>query len=305
MEKNNQRKGMFIVLACGIMWGLSGVIGEHLFSISEISVGALSSTRLLVSGVALLIFLAARRDPRLFAIWKCKKAWPAFFAFTIFAVVLVQYTYFAAIKCSTAATGTVLQYTYLTMMLVYTAVKNKKLPKAYETVSILAAFAGIFCIATHGNIHSLAINPMALFWGLFSGVCFVFFTVFPGKLYEQFGLFPVVAWAFLIGGVLLAIVNGGAIPADQLSPTNVSLALAISVLGTLIPFTIYGKGVQILGSLRASLFVSIEPISSAVMSVIFLGSSFAAMDVVGFVLIIGAIEFTSVMGLRNPDLQKE
>ena len=148
--KSKERLGIIIVIICGMLWGLSGVLGQLLFENSDISVGWLVSLRMFASGVVILIYSIMKQGKRTFTLWRDKKQLVSFSIFTIVGLMAVQYTYFAAVEASNAATATVIQYTYPIWILVYTSISTKKLPKLYETWGIMIAFVGVFLIATHG-----------------------------------------------------------------------------------------------------------------------------------------------------------
>lgn len=211
----------------------------------------------------------------------------------------VQYTYFAAVNASNAATATVLQYTYPVLILLYTSFCQRKNPQLYEIISILFAFLGIVLIATHGHFSTLQISPIALFWGLTSAFSFVFFTVYPKNLYKKFGIISIMGWAFFIGGLILFIISGSfktPIPTDTYS---LKLTLLISILGTLIPFVIYNQGVRILGNVKASVLVTIEPITSAILAFILTNVTFTIIDIIGFICILSAVELIALKSLKN------
>lgn len=55
-QKNNQKLGLLIILTCGTLWGLSGVLGQMLFQTSAASPEWITAFRLIVSGIFILIF---------------------------------------------------------------------------------------------------------------------------------------------------------------------------------------------------------------------------------------------------------
>lgn len=298
-KEKKQQTGLFIVLSCGAMWGLSGILGQLLFQTTTVSVAWLSSIRMILSGIAIITLTIIKKDKSFFLVWKNIKDIFMLLLFSIFGVMLVQYTYFAAIAESNAATATVLQYTYPVLMLLYTAISTKKIPSLYEIIAIIFAFLGVVLIATHGNIHSLNIKTMALFWGLLSAFAFVFFTVSPQKLYQKYSILSINGWAFFIAGISLLLGTRSYLEPIEYSFPAISLTLAITIVGTLIPFLIYGIGVQILGNVKASLFVTVEPIFSAIIAFLFLKVSFTKIDIVGFLCIIGAIWLAALKSLKQ------
>lgn len=299
-KEKSQKLGLLIVLSCGAMWGLSGVMGQLLFQQStSVSVSWLSSVRMILSGIIILSILFIKKDSSLLLVWKNKRDILSLIIFSLFGVMAVQYTYFAAIEESNAATATVLQYTYPILMLLFTAVSSKKIPSSYEVIAIIFAFLGVVLIATHGNINSLNISKMALLWGLLSAFSFVFYTVYPQKLYEKIPITPIIGWAFFIAGIVLLITTKSYKISISFSFSTVSLTLAISLFGTLIPFLIYGMGVKILGNVKASLFVTVEPICSAVLAFFLLKVSFTTIDILGFICIIAAIQLAALKTLKK------
>ena len=291
--------GIPLVLLAGCLWGLSGVLGQLLFQSTDISIGYVSTIRMLVSGVGILSICIIKNDSSMFAIWKNKNAMIRLFFFAIAGVISVQYTYFSAIAASNAATGTVLQYTYPILMLLYTALYMKKMPSIQEIFAIISAFLGIVLISTHGNLHTLSISKAALAWGLSSAVAFVIYTVSPQKLHNHYSIFAVTGWGFLLAGILMCIITKSYAVHVSFTPYSALLVTAIAIFGTLIPFLIYGFGVRLLGNVKASLFATVEPVVSAILAFFLANVTFTKIDILGFVCILGAIQVVAMQAVRK------
>ena len=285
---HSQRFGIILVLSCGIMWGISGVLGQYVFQSSDVNATQLSIIRQFISGVVLLVIAAV----------KGAKSVISMLFFALSGVMGMQFTYFASIEHSNAATGTVIQFTYIIMLLLYTTIFMHKRPHIYEAASVVCAFAGIFLIATHGSLNSLAISRPALIWGLTSAVCFTIYCLYPQKLYNEYGLVNIIGWSSLIASIFLALVTK-TFSLPHMDGRIIAASLAVAIVGSLIPFTIYGLGISILGSVKASLFVTVEPVSSALLTWIFLGTQFTRMDLIGFLLILGSIQVVAIMTFHN------
>lgn len=298
-EHKKQLMGIPLVLLAGCLWGLSGVLGQLLFQSTDISIGYVSTIRMLVSGVGILSICIIKNDSSMFAIWKNKNAMIRLFFFAIAGVISVQYTYFSAIAASNAATGTVLQYTYPILMLLYTALYMKKMPSIQEIFAIISAFLGIVLISTHGNLHTLSISKAALAWGLSSAVAFVIYTVSPQKLHNHYSIFAVTGWGFLLAGILMCIITKSYAVHVSFTPYSALLVTAIAIFGTLIPFLIYGFGVRLLGNVKASLFATVEPVVSAILAFFLANVTFTKIDILGFVCILGAIQVVAMQAVRK------
>ena len=298
-EHKKQLMGIPLVLLAGCLWGLSGVLGQLLFQSTDISIGYVSTIRMLVSGVGILSICIIKKDSSMIAILKNKNAMIRLFFFAIAGVMSVQYTYFSAIAASNAATGTVLQYTYPILMLLYTALYMKKMPSIQEIFAIISAFLGIVLISTHGNLHTLSISKAALAWGLSSAVAFVIYTVSPQKLHNHYSIFAVTGWGFLLAGILMCIITKSYAVHVSFTPYSVLLVAAIAIFGTLIPFLIYGFGVRLLGNVKASLFATVEPVVSAILAFFLANVTFTKIDILGFVCILGAIQVVALQAVRK------
>lgn len=293
----SQKFGIMLVLISGIMWGFSGVIGQYIFLNSTMNSVQLSIIRQFVSGIILLTISVIKKDKKLFSVWKSGKRICSFLFFSLTGILGLQLTYFLAIEYSNAATGTIIQFTYIIMILVYTAIVLHNKPKSYETVAVLCAFCGIFLIATHGQLNSLSVSKESLIWGLSSAVCFTIYCLYPQKLYDDFGLINVIGWGSVLSSILLAVTTG-TYRLPEVPANIILLSVAVAIIGSLFPFVLYGIGIRILGSVKASLFETVEPVTSAVLTWLCFKTKFVLPDIVGFVLILGAIEVVSVITFR-------
>ena len=61
------------------------------------------------------------------------------------------------------------------------------------------------------------------------------------------------------------------------------------VMGTIMAYTLYLQGVADIGSVRASMLASVEPVSATILSVIWLHTRFLLMDLIGFACILTTV----------------
>ena len=62
--------------------------------------------------------------------------------------------------------------------------------------------------------------------------------------------------------------------------------IVLTVVGSFLAYLLYMQGVKDIGSMRASLIGTVEPVSATITSAIALGTVFAGTDILGFALII-------------------
>lgn len=107
---NNKKIGTLIIIVCSVLWAISGICGQLLFSRTSLSTPFLTMVRLAVSGLILSGMAFFSNPQKFLSLFKHKKDMLNAFIFSVFGCMAVQYSYFAAIEASNAATGTILQY---------------------------------------------------------------------------------------------------------------------------------------------------------------------------------------------------
>jgi drug/metabolite transporter (DMT)-like permease len=242
----------------------------------------LVTVRLLGAGILLLARTSFNTE-----IWR--KDAVALLLFSIFGVVAVQYTYFAAIRASNVATATVLQYLGPVLIAAYFALVRRRWPRPYEYAALVLALTGTFLLVTHGSFHGLSISPVALFWGLASAVAMVYYTIQPAGLLARYKASVVIGWAMVVGGVFFSFVAPPWSVPGSWDPSAGGALAVIVLLGTLAAFYCYLTAVQWIGAQKASLLVCAEPVAAAALAVGWLHVPLVAADWAGMGCIMGTI----------------
>ncbi|WP_160139901.1 DMT family transporter [Chryseobacterium sp. c4a] len=287
-------KGFCLAVMAALFWGVSGTFAQFLFQQRGINIEWMITIRLLVSGFFLLIFAKFGEKADLFEIWKDKKDAVQLVIFSITGMLAVQYTYFAAIKHSNAATATVLQYAGPVIIAVYLAFKNKRLPVVLEIIAIIMAVLGTVLLVTHGDISSLSISGIALFFGLASAVALAVYTLQPVKLMSKYKSSLVIGWGMLCGGIVFSFVKA---PWDIQGSWDIQAlgyTVFIVIFGTLIAFYAYLSAVQIIGGQKTSLLASMEPLSATILAVLWLNVPYSTVDWIGSFFIISTVFLLSI-----------
>lgn len=188
---------MLMALIAAILWGISGTCGQFLFQQRGVGVEWLMSVRMLGAGTLLLITALLRKDDHVWTIWHNKEDRRKILVFGILGMLAVQYTYFAAIKHSNAATATILQFSAPVLIAVYLAARYHQKLNRLGYAAILLAILGTFILVTHGNIHKLNMSPMAFALGIASAVSLAFYTLMPGTLLKKYSSLSVVGWGVI------------------------------------------------------------------------------------------------------------
>lgn len=282
-------KGFFLAIIAAVLWGVSGTFAQFLFQQRGINVDWLITLRMLISGSILLLFATIIEKCDLWSIWKNKRDALQLLIFSFTGMLAVQYTYFAAIKHSNAATATVLQYVGPVIIAVYLAFKYKMLPKPIEFVAIALAILGTFLLVTHGDINSLSISGTAMFFGIASAVALAIYTLQPVQLLVKYKSSLVIGWGMLLGGMGFSLLKAPLSMGGIWDIQAFLYTVFIVVFGTLVPFYAYLTAVKIIGGQKTSLLASAEPLSATILAVLWLNVPFSGMDWLGSLCIISTI----------------
>ncbi len=288
-------KGVLMALCAATLWGVSGTCGQFLFQERGAPVEWSMSVRMLGAGVLLLLASMLQKGSDVWKIWTDHTDRRRLVLFGLGGMLTVQYTYFAAIKHSNAATATILQFSAPVLIAIYLAIRYNKRLSILGYLAIFLALLGTFLLVTHGDIHSLNISPLAFSLGMASAVALALYTLLPGKLLVRYSTLSVIGWGLLLGGLAISIINppwdAGETVWDGYTHAN---TLFVVLFGTLLPFYLYLKAVQLIGGQKASLLTSAEPLSATLLSVLWLGVSFQALDWLGAFLIISTVFLLSI-----------
>lgn len=285
----NKKTGYLLTVFGAICWAFSGACGQYLFQHRGLDANWLVSVRLTMAGLLLVLYSLARWHRGAVAIFQTKRSIGALLVFAVFGMAMCQYSYFRSIELSNAATATTLQYTGPALVLLWLALREKRMPAPKELVAVVCAMGGAFLLATHGDPSQLALSPKALVWCVLAAVSVAVYSVQPRGLIAQYGTMPVTGFGMLIGGLGLCAVFQPWHVVGQWDIVTVVGMVYIIVFGTICAFCCYLEGVRRIGAAKGSILAAVEPVASAVLSVFWLGVPLVGLDIGGIALIVAAM----------------
>ncbi len=286
-KKEKQTAGIMYTLCGGFCWGLSGCFGQYLFHDKGITAEWMVTIRLFFAGILLLLLGLILTGRQLGAIWRNRRDVRQLLLFSLVGMLSCQYTYFAAIQHSNAGTATVLQALSPMVILAFVCLRGKRHPKLYEAAAIVCALFGVFLLSTHGDIHSMALTPPALLFGIGAAVGAAAYNLLSGDLLRTYGVYSVVGYAMMIAGIVMMLVVRPWQYEILWDKGTILAVVAVVVVGTAIAYALYLKGVSIVGPFLGSIIGMVEPITAVLVSFLFLNEGFGLADFIGFVLILG------------------
>ena len=287
-------KGTLYSLLSGLIWGICGILGEYFFTHYQVSSGWITSMRLLLAGSLVLFLSAFQLRFQLLDIWRNKKNYLPFFAYAILGIFSVQFFFYLCVEYSNATTATILQFISPVFILFYNRIVYQKKASITAILYVFVAMLGVFLMATKGDLSKLSMTPLALVTGLLSAVGVMFNVILPQRFARDYGFVPTVGWGMLLAGVFSNFLYPVHQITFQLDVTSFLICFTIAVFGTAFAFFLSMKAVLLVSPLVVSVVSASEPLSSALLSVLFLGMVLDGFLALAMILIIVPMVFLSI-----------
>ena len=292
--QKNIFKGTIYSLLSGLIWGICGILGEYFFSHYQVSSGWITSMRLLVAGSFVIILSSLKLRFQLFDIWRNRNNYLPFLAYAILGIFSVQFFFYLCVEYSNATTATILQFISPVFILIYNRIIYKKKASKKAIFYVLTAMLGVFLMATKGDWSKLSITPLALLTGLLSALGVMFNVILPQRFAKKYGFVPTVGWGMIIAGLFSNFLYPVYKISFQVDAISICICLTIAFLGTAFAFFLSMKAVSLVSPLVVSVVSASEPLSSAILSVLFLGMVLDGFLVLAMILIIVPMVFLSI-----------
>ncbi|WP_078946406.1 DMT family transporter [Streptomyces sp. NRRL B-3648] len=299
------RRGFAFLAFAGTVWGTTGAAVEVIYRTSDLGPMAISFWRFLVGAVLLLPAWAlrpSRKTPR--------APQPAGRRMLLVGagvgLAAFQTAYFAAVRDTGLAVGTIVT---LGAAPVFTAgggrlFLGERIGRA-GVLAVAGALAGLTVLVL-GNQPG-AVHPVGVAMALLSASGYAVSNLL-GRWTGRHGTgedaFTLTLWSFSIGAaVMLPLAfHEGLLPQGGNLTEAALLMLYIAAVTTAFAYPLYFAGVAVLRAATASVMMLLEPVSAAVLAVLFLDEQLTAATVAGTVILLGAV---AALALAESRLQAE
>lgn len=288
-DKNNNIRGIALVIISTILWAVNGNFASYLFSNKELTPAILTFFRLIISGIVLLFYQYLKNGRDIFLILKNKKELTVMIYFSFFGLLAMQYGYFVAVRYSNAGTATIIQSLAPFIIVIVMSIITRSQPSKTIVYSLILAFAGVFLLVTHGKLTKLNITSGALVFGLLAAFGSVNYNLSPKTLQDKYNTILVVGWAMLISGLGFGLALRPWNDFFIKDPISILGILYVAIFGTLFPFLFYLMGCKIIGPQRAGILTLIEPVAATLIAVMVMGEEFIYLDYISISMVIVAL----------------
>lgn len=306
----DRMKGIGMIISGAVLWGATGPMMEWLLENTDMSVSFMLTIRLLLAGIILLAILKFR-GKRISLPWRQKTWARQLIIFGVVGMLGVQFSFVSSIESSNAIIATLFQFLAPIYIIIFVSGKHRKLPPAAQVLGMFVTLGGLFLLLTNGSLSEFTLSPRALFWGIAVGLAFSFYTLYPAHLMQVWGVLVSVAWAMVIGGIVLLFTQ--LIPVIKqvrlIAQPSIGLMLfAVTIVGTA-AFVLFLGSMKYISAIEASILSSFEPLTAMVISVIWFGQALGLWQFVGAIIMLLGVTWISIAGSRidtgGEDLLKE
>lgn len=274
------------ILLAGSLWGCLGIFNRNLSALGIAPETVVMLRNLGACLILSLIFLVYDRS-----IFRIRlRHLPLFLAMGLVSILFFTLCYFRSQQVSSLAVAAILLYTAPTFVVLLSALLWKDRITKRKLLALVLAFLG--CCFVAGILNGqLSLTPQGLLLGIGSGLFYSSYTIFGRFALQHYPPFTVTFYTFLIAGVgSLALTNTQDLYITFHSPAGILLSLGMMVLGTVLPYLLYTKGLNDLGdSGKASILASVEPVVASLVGILAFGEPMSLGVVLGLVCILASV----------------
>ncbi|NDJ62806.1 MAG: EamA family transporter [Chloroflexi bacterium] len=284
---------MLIALAA-LLWGTTGTaqaLGPA--GITPLTVGAL---RILVGGVALLAWAAARGNLRSDARWHRPTVLLAGAG-----IALYQPAFFGGTQQTGVAVGTIIAIGSAPVFAgIISLLRGERPTRRWLLATTLAVAGTVVLIAAGGGDQTLTIRPAGVLLALTAGLAYVLYAAAIQRLTADHPAEAVVAVTMSLGALLLLplLIIGDL--AWVGSVRGVAVVLHLGLIATGLSYVSFGYGVRQVPIASVATLTLTEPLTAALLGIVVLGEPLAAQTLAGMILVFAGLTVLALPARSRP-----
>ena len=260
------------VLAAGILWGTIGIYVKKLNAAGLNSMDIVAIRAALTAAVLFLCLLI------------------------YISIVFFNYCYFRAMTLIPLSIAAILLYTAPAFVLFMSAVLFKeKITKRKVIVLIVTILGCAFAAGITGSTGPVSF--IGIVYGIGAGIGYALYSIF-GRyaINKGYGSMTISFYTFLCAAVAaVPFANIGKITCIGVNDGKmIWFYIIFAIMSTVLPYILYTKGLSGMENSTASVIASIEPVTATVIGWIMFDEILDIIQIVGIVLVIGAVVFSNV-----------
>lgn len=257
-------RGYALVLIAAVLWATLGLFYRTLVSQYQLSPSVVAAYRAGLAALVLLVLLAALR-PRLLVVRR--RDWPYFALFGSVGVAAFFLCYIQASVTGPLAVAAVLLYTAPLWITLWSVLRQGERLTARKLIALTLALGGCALVANLFDRANLALNGLALLFGLLSGITYAAYSICSAEGTRRgYHVWTIVVYSLGIGALVIFAFQP---PSESLKPLGLPGAwpylLAVSLGPSLLAQTCFTIGLRYVHTSNASILATIEPVIAALL----------------------------------------
>lgn len=306
-------KGYALALLAATSWATGGITAKWMFTAAGEATAAwrvpplgmtvepvvLAGARALTAFAILIIYIAFMKRGAL----KIRRSDLLFLVvFGVVGLAGVHITYFQAISHTNVATAILLEYLAPILVLIFSVLFLRERLTWTLPVGVVLSITGCALVVGILREGGLSVSPVGLAWGLASAVFFAGYSLMGRYAAPRYSPWTLLAYGLGFAGVFwLLYLRGpaGIVPAFGSTVATVAV-IFIAVVSTIVPFGAFLKALHYIDPTRATIVATLEPVIAGGVAYVLLGEVFDASQLLGGVLVLGAIIIVQAPGRAAP-----
>lgn len=292
--KNRELTGTLLVIIAGVSWGMTGLFVRYFTGLGLSSL-QISVFKIVFAALAMLIYCFAFNREAL----KIKKrdiwifAGAGFVSMDFFTI-----CYFSTIQSTSLSVAAVMLYLAPAIVMLLSIPFFGERLNVLKCISCVLAFVG--CVLTAGIIGSAtAIPTSSLITGILSAFGYALYSIFSQfSINRGYQPMTMTTYTFLFATLGLMFFLKPSEIAEAASGTSVPLFMGIlllmSLIVTLLPYTVYTIGLTYIRPSKASIIASVEPVTATVVGAIAFSEFPDAFGVAGIICVLSAVVLLNI-----------
>jgi ornithine decarboxylase len=276
--------GLVAVLLSAIMWAVSANVAEGLFA-SGLSGLQIAGAETWVAGLCLVGWRLGRRDAHSGPLLSTGQR-----LLLGVSLMLMVATYYAAIDLLDVGSAIVLHYSAPVLVVAWSLLRTRELPRTRVLVSLLFAATGILLVTQLIVRGPGDLNPTGVVMALSSAVFFALYTLVSNVAIRTAGPLEVTTQTFIWAaplGVVSVFVGGS--PVAMFSPGNGMRVVLIGILSALLGTGLYVWGIDKIHSVKAAIAANLEPVVGTLLAWLWFSQTLSPLQMLGTALILAAV----------------
>ncbi len=200
--------------------------------------------------------------------------------------------FFSALLYTGAGVATLLLYTYPAFVTLLAWLVEGETPDRYRKLALAVALMG--CLLT-ADLSQSTVAPLGVIFGLGSGIWYSLYLMFGARLVKS--VEPVVTSAYVSLGASFSFVLATLAISHFTLPNNLesfSSVVGITLLATALPLVTLFAGIQKVGTTRAAIISTIEPVMTVLLGILFLGETLKGNQLIGGLMVVTSVILASL-----------